>query len=237
MSGFNALFSANAQWANDVDDAQPGFFQQSAKGQTPHTLWIGCADSRVPESVLLGARPGDIFVHRNIAKFVLFKFSFDSDSDLSESSQFPLNDVNSEAVLEYAVNHLHVRNVVVVGHTECGGAAACLNAAQRPTFPEDGQLLTIPSLPYTAPLNQWLEPLTKLVGTLGLTTTPKDEALPVVVEENVKLQVENLCKTATIQDAWASSEEKKRNVRVHGWVYNLSNGLLKDLEITRGPAA
>ncbi|KAG6854743.1 hypothetical protein C0991_002457 [Blastosporella zonata] len=211
-----SLLSANSQWAKDVEAAEPNFFQQSAKGQTPHqTLWIGCADSRVPESVITGARPGDIFVHRNIA------------------NQFPIDDVNSAAVLAYAVNHLGVQH----GHTECGGAAACLNAAQRPTFPEEGPLLTIPSLPYEDPLNRWLEPLTTLTGSLHLSTTPKEEALPVVIEENVKLQVENLSKTTTLTNAWASSDAKKRNVYVHGWVYNLSTGLLKDLEITKGPSS
>ncbi|KAG6860952.1 hypothetical protein C0995_005616 [Termitomyces sp. Mi166 len=211
----NDLFTANTQWAKDVEAAEPGFFRQSAQGQAPHTLWIGCADSRVPESVILGARPGDVFVHRNIA------------------NQFPLNDVNSEAVLEFAVNQLGVQHVVVVGHTECGGAAACLAAAQRKTFPEDGPLLTIPTLPYEAPLNQWLEALTRLAGTLGLSTTPKEEALLAVVEENVKLQVENLSKTTTLVNAWASNDNR-RNVRVHGWVYSLNTGLLKDLQVTKG---
>ncbi|KAG6900415.1 hypothetical protein C0993_011108 [Termitomyces sp. T159_Od127] len=123
--------------------------------------------------------------------------------------------------------------VVVVGHTECGGATACLTAAQRKTFPEDGPLLTIPTLSYDAPLNQWLEPLTRLVGMLGLSTTPKEEALPVVVEENVKQQVENLSRTATLLNAWASNDSR-RNVRVHGWVYSLDTGLLKDLQVTKG---
>ncbi|KAG6833681.1 hypothetical protein H0H87_002877 [Tephrocybe sp. NHM501043] len=212
-----SLLSANAQWAQDVEADEPGFFQQSAKGQAPHTLWIGCADSRVPESVITGARPGEIFVHRNIA------------------NQFPVGDLSSEAVLAYAVDYLGVQHVVVVGHSECGGAAACLNAVQRPTFPEDGPVLTIPSLPYESSLNQWLEPLTTLTGSLQLSTTPKEEALPVIVEENVRLQVENLSKTATLVNAWSSSDEKKRNVYVHGWVYNLGTGLLRDLKVTRGP--
>ncbi|KAG6907423.1 hypothetical protein DXG01_008995 [Tephrocybe rancida] len=213
------LLSANSQWAEDVEADEPGFFQQSAKGQAPHhvandqqTLWIGCADSRVPESVITGARPGEIFVHRNIA------------------NQFPLDDVSSESVLAYAVDHLGVQHVVVVGHTECGGAAACLNAAQRPTFPEDGPVLTIPSLPYENSLNRWLEPLTTLAGSLHLSTTPKEEALPVVVVENVKMQVENLSKTPTLVNAWSSDDLKKRNVWLHGWIYNLGTGLLEDLK-------
>jgi len=210
------LLSANAQWAEDVERVEPGFFEQSAKGQAPHTLWIGCADSRVPDAVLTGARPGDIFVHRNIA------------------NQFHPEDDSALAVLKYAVDFLGVQHVIVVGHSECGGAAACLNAAQRPTFTKDGPAVTVPSLSPEDPLNRWLEPLTRLAGSLHLSTTPKTEALPIVVEENVKRQVENLCKSATLVNSWASSDAKKRSVFVHGWVYELRTGRLRDLKVTRG---
>ncbi|GLB34842.1 putative inositol polyphosphate phosphatase, catalytic domain homologues [Lyophyllum shimeji] len=206
------LLSANTQWAADVKEAEPGFFEQSAEGQAPHTLWIGCADSRVPETVITGARPGDIFVHRNIA------------------NQFPLDDTSALAVLKYAVDFLGVQHVVIVGHSECGGAAACFAATQSPSFTEDGPVVTIPSLSPDDALNQWLEPLTRLAGSLHLSTTPKAEALPIVVEENVRRQVENLCKTATLQNAWASTDAKKRNVWVHGWVYDLASGRLRDLK-------
>ncbi|KAF5380821.1 hypothetical protein D9615_004085 [Tricholomella constricta] len=214
-----SLLSANSQWAEDVERVEPGFFEESAKGQAPHTLWIGCADSRVPDNVITGARPGDIFVHRNIA------------------NQFSLNDDSALAVLKYAVDFLGVQHVVVVGHSECGGAAACLNAAQNALFTEDGPVVTVPSLSPEDPLNRWLEPLTRLAGSLHLSTTPKIEALPIVVEENVRRQVENLCKSATLVNAWASGDEKKKSVWVHGWVYNLGTGRLRDLKVTRGPTA
>lgn len=125
--------------------------------------------------------------------------------------------------------------VVIVGHSECGGAAACLGAVQNPKFTEDEPIKTLGSLPSDAPLNSWLAPLTKLAASLQLSTTPKTEALPIVVEENVKLQVENLCKAPTLTNAWASDNPEKRNVWVHGWVYDLATGKLKDLEVTRGP--
>ncbi|KAF9469210.1 carbonic anhydrase [Collybia nuda] len=213
------LLAANAQWAEDVERVEPGFFERSAQGQAPHTLWIGCADSRVPDAVITGARPGEIFVHRNIA------------------NQIHLDDNSALSVLTYAVDYLGVEHVVIVGHSECGGAAACLGAAQNPTYSEDGPITTLSSLPSAAPLNQWLAPLTKLAASLQLSTTPRHEALPIVVEENVKQQVENLCKTQTIINAWAPDNPNKKNVWVHGWVYDLASGKLKDLEVSRGPAA
>ncbi|KAF5357925.1 hypothetical protein D9756_001434 [Leucocoprinus leucothites] len=217
QSAVEQLLSSNAQWAKVVAQAEPGFFPESAKGQTPHTLWIGCADSRVPESVITGSRPGDIFVHRNIA------------------NQFHPDDDSALAVLEYAVNFLGVKHVVIVGHSECGGAAACLAAAQSEGFNPDGPVITIPNLPKEAPLNRWLEPLSKLVSSLGVTTAPPKEALPLVVTENVKLQVENLCKSQVIVNAWTKGTPKGQDVYVHGWVHDLATGCLKDLGITRGP--
>jgi len=211
------LLSANAQWASDVDRAEAGFFAQTAKGQTPSILWIGCADSRVPESVITGSRPGEIFVHRNIA------------------NQFHLDDDSALAVLTYAVEHLGVEHVVVVGHTECGGAAACFNASCSPAFSPGKAFATDPSLAPDAPLNRWLAPLTTLAAELQLSSTPKDEAVPVIVEENVRMQVENLCQAPTIVNAWANKSAKGKDVWVHGWVYDLASGRLKDLGVTQGP--
>ncbi|KAF8637395.1 hypothetical protein AX17_002890 [Amanita inopinata Kibby_2008] len=208
------LFSANAQWAQDVGKVEPDFFQSSAKTQTPHTLWIGCSDSRVPESVITNSRPGDIFVHRNIA------------------NQLHLDDKNLLSVLAYAVDHVGVEHVVIVGHTECGGAAASLAAAQSPGYNENGPSQTLSDLPATAPLNHWLASLTELAASLNITTLPKSEALSIVVEENVKRQVEKLCQTETIRGAWS---REGRNVWVHGWVYELAAGTLKDLNVSKGP--
>ncbi|KAF9454631.1 DNase I-like protein [Macrolepiota fuliginosa MF-IS2] len=177
------LLSSNAQWAEDVKLAEPDFFIESAKGQSPHTLWIGCSDSRVPDSSVTGTRPGEIFVHRNIA------------------NQLHSTDVNFLAVLD-----------------ECGGAAACLDAVQREDFTPDEPIATIPNLPIDAPLNRWLEPLTRHVSTLGVSTTPRGEALPLVVEENIKNQVKSLCKTQTIVDAWTKGTLKGQDVWVHGWI-------------------
>ncbi|KAF9265614.1 carbonic anhydrase [Marasmius fiardii PR-910] len=207
------LFATNSQWASDVEQHEPGFFAETAKGQSPKVLWIGCADSRVPETTLTGSRPGDIFVHRNIA------------------NQFHPNDDNVLAVLAYAVDFLGVEHVVIVGHTECGGAAACFNASGSGV---PGQ--TIPSLPTDAPLNKWLTPLTILAASLQLSSAPAAEVLPILVEENVKMQVENLAKSSVIVNAWKNKSGRGKDVWIHGWVYDLAHGKLKDLGVTRGPS-
>ncbi|KAH8826999.1 carbonic anhydrase [Flagelloscypha sp. PMI_526] len=218
MSGHIALarlLSSNSQWASDVESAEPGFFKESAKGQTPKILWFGCADSRVPESVVTGARPGDIFVHRNIA------------------NQFHPHDDSAASVLTYAVNHVGVEHVIVVGHTECGGAAACMAAAKNIGT---GPVVTDPSLPADASLNKFLVPMTTLAASLNLGSLPPSEASIKLVEENVKVQVANICKSPIIQAAWKNGKSPKgKDVYVHGWVYDLGKGKLKDLGVSQGP--
>jgi len=206
-SALSRLLSANAQWALDVEESHPGFFKQLAQGQSPKVLWIGCADSRVPESVVSGCKPGELFVHRNIA------------------NQFHLHDDSAQSVLSYAVSVLGVEHIVVVGHTQCGGAAACLQFAQSPPTPTPD-----------TPLNRWLTPLTSLAASVqSRLPTPSDsEALAILVEENVKAQVKNVCKAAPVTAAWAA-HEKARSLWVHGWVFEIENGKLRDLEVSKGP--
>ncbi|KZT18507.1 carbonic anhydrase [Neolentinus lepideus HHB14362 ss-1] len=196
------LLSANAQWADDVARAEPGFFDAGAKGQAPKVLWIGCADSRVPESVVTACRPGEIFVHRNIA------------------NQFHLDDVNAQAVLCYAVVHLGVEHVVITGHTKCGGAAACLAAQDN---------LAVPAHGLAAPLNKWLAPLVQIASSMKVPAGADPSVI--LTEESVRQQVANVCATETIRDEWA----KGRAVYVHGWVYELEHGTLRDLGVSRGP--
>jgi len=194
------LQAANDEWRNAVLQVSPDFFERSAKGQTPKVLWFGCADSRVPESVVLAAKPGDLFVHRNIA------------------NQFHPNDDSALSVLTYAVEHLGVQHVVVAGHTQCGGCVGAWNASGKPP-PADPDV----------PLIRWLTPLVKLADSLGLASKPQAEAVDILVRESVKRQVENVVHTNIIQSAWAD----KKDVRVHGLVYELETGKLKDLGITR----
>jgi len=192
--------AANDEWRNAVVQVAPDFFESGAKGQAPKILWIGCADSRVPESVVLAAKPGDLFVHRNIA------------------NQFHPNDDSALSVLTYAVEFLGVEHVIVAGHTQCGGCVgAWSNCANPPANVQDG------------PLVRWLTPLIKLADSLNLGSKPQAEAVDILVRESVKKQVENVVQTDIIQHAWA----KKKDVHVHGWVYELETGKLKDLAITR----
>ena len=158
-------------------------------------------------------------------------------------------------MLAYAVEHLGVENgtffhfyspktscqlfariysVVIVGHAKCGGADACLRAAQAPDFNPSVPGATIADEPVDSPLNQWLWPLTLLAHSLGLPGID-DESLATLVKENVKVQVENLAKTETITKAWGVGTHKKQKVFIHGWVYDLGTGRLRDLEISRGP--
>ncbi|KAJ3511056.1 hypothetical protein NLJ89_g4316 [Agrocybe chaxingu] len=223
-SPLRKMLSSNEAWAEERRKSNPTCFERMAAGQSPHTLWIGCADSRVPESIITNSQPGEIFVHRNIA------------------NQVHLHDDNTLSVIEYAVNHLGVRHIVVVGHSNCGGAAASLAAATSPEVSccaQNGSncLQTIPTLPPDNPINKWLQQLTKLAFSLGISTAPKDEALSLLIEENVKGQVENLSKLEVIRDAWQNAEAQGKELWIHGWVYEIETGLLSDLNISRGPSA
>ncbi|KAK0197020.1 carbonic anhydrase [Armillaria mellea] len=227
------LFASNAQWAADVDQAEPEFFTELAQGQSPpvcfqppppnmlityyflQILWIGCADSRVPESVITGSRPGTIFVLRNIA------------------NQFHLDDDSALSALTYAVDHLGVEHVVVVGHSECGGASACFNAA--PSYTSGEPCATVAGHSPEDAINKWLYPVTALAASLHLSSAPKEEALPILIEENVKVQVDNLSQTPAITNAWKNKNGKGKDVYIHGWVFDLASGRLKDLRVSRGP--
>lgn len=177
------LVENNEKWAAGIVHNDPGFFIRSAAGQHPQVLWIGCSDSRVPESVITRFMPGDIFVHRNIA------------------NQVHLKDDNVISVVDYAVAHVKVKHVVVVGHSECGGAKHCLEAAKKPREePRDA-------------LHRWLEPLTDLARSLP----SEEQKLPILVKRNVQQQVRTLQNMDVVKNA---------GVKVHGWVYNLSTGRL-----------
>jgi carbonic anhydrase len=203
------LLENNEKWAAAVKKADPDFFKRSAKGQFPKILWIGCSDSRVPESVISACRPGDIFVHRNIA------------------NQVHPNDTSVLSVIEYAVNYVKVEHVILSGHTECGGVNACLGAALA------GSKVAVGTSPTDAPINQWLAPLHQLALTLKPTDNSALQALA-VVEANVQRQVDNICETEIIQKSWAqASQNGGRAVQVHGWVHEIGSGELRDLGLTR----
>ena len=188
------LLQGNQKFVESKTKEDPDFFARSARGQKPKYLWIGCSDSRVPVSLVTGTQPGEVFVHRNIANIV-------ANTDLSMLS-----------VVNYAVEHLGVEHVLVVGHYGCGGVAAAIS----------NQNLGL--------LDNWLRNI-KDVYRLHkgeLDGLDQDARLRRLVELNVQEQVYNLCKTPFIQDAWS----KGRNLQVHGWVYDLHSGRLKDLGVS-----
>ena len=191
MKTYEKLLLENKAWAGEKVQDDPEYFKRLAKLQTPEFLWIGCSDSRVPANEITGTDPGEIFVHRNVANMVVN------------------TDVNLLAVLDYAVNHLKVKHVIVCGHYGCGGIkAATTNTDFKPV------------------LNMWLRNI-KDVYRLHRAELDaiKDEEKRVdtLTELNVREQVSNLAKTSIIQRAWKNENRPD----LHGWVYGLKDGLIK----------
>jgi carbonic anhydrase len=186
------IFERNRIWAEQRVKADPDYFKRLSSLQNPDYLWIGCADSRVPANVITDLEPGEVFVHRNVANLV------------------DAADMNCMSVLQYAIEHLNVRHIVVVGHYGCGGVRAALNP------PENGLV------------DYWLEPVRRLARQherelAALDGPPARENR--LCELNVCEQVRNVSSCPIIQRAWARGE----TIHVHGWIYGLDNGLLRDL--------
>ena len=188
------LFAKNAAWADGMEHRNPGFFTSLLTQQTPQYLWIGCADSRVPANELVGLLPGDVFVHRNVANVVAH------------------SDLNALSVIQYAVDALKVKHVIVVGHSKCGGVTAALNNTRVGVV--DNWLRHVQDV-----RNAHLE---------FLQAVPEAQRVDALVELNVLEQARNVCLSTVVEDAWA----KGQTVIVHGWVYGLHNGLLQDVSFT-----
>jgi carbonic anhydrase len=191
MKPYEVLLNENKQWAAKKVSDDPEYFDRLAHLQTPEFLWIGCSDSRVPANEITGTEPGEIFVHRNVANLVIN------------------TDVNVLSVLDYAVNHLKVKHVIVCGHYGCGGIKAALtNHDFRPV------------------LNMWLRNIKDVYrihrAELDLLTDETEKANR-LTELNVQEQVFSLAKTSTIQRAWKHDQRPD----LHGWVYGLENGIIK----------
>jgi carbonic anhydrase len=189
------LLAKNRAWAEGVEHTRPGFFTGLLQQQAPQYLWIGCADSRVPANEILGLLPGDVFVHRNVANVVVH------------------SDLNALSVMQYAIDQLHVRHIMVVGHYGCGGVTAALQGLRIGIA--DNWLRHVQDV--RKKHRTWLDAL-----------APGEAQLQALCELNVLEQALNVCETTVVQDAWARGQ----SVVVHGWVYGLHNGLLEDLEIT-----
>jgi carbonic anhydrase len=190
----NELFEHNRQWAQAKTDREPGFFTRLAQQQSPRYMWIGCADSRVPANEIIGLDPGEVFVHRNVANVVVH------------------SDLNALSTIQFAVEHLKVKHIVVVGHYGCAGVRAALKGLR------------------IGLADNWLRHIqdVRLRHRKRLEHLSPEEQEDTLCEMNVIEQVGNVALSTVLQDAW----ERGQDVAVHGWVYGLRDGLLKNLDVT-----
>lgn len=189
------LIENNKNWADHKYKADPEYFKKLSLGQQPNFLYIGCSDSRMPLDTFTQTEPGELFVHRNIA------------------NQVSITDINFLSVLDYAVNVLKVKHIIVCGHYNCGGVTAAYKGLA------------------TGLVGNWISPVRDLAKANEKELLEiEDEAMRInrLTELNVMQQVKNLCKTHVIQQAVADGH---KNFQIHGWVLDLSTGLIKELEV------
>ena len=191
MKPYEVLLHDNKHWAARKKAEDPAFFERLLHVQSPEFLWIGCSDSRVPPDQITQTEPGEIFIHRNVANLVVS------------------TDVNLMSVVDYAVNHLKIKHVVVCGHYGCGGIKAAMSNTD-----------------FNQVLNMWLRNIKDIyrIHRKELEAiTDEESRVNRMVEINVKEQIFNLAKTAMIQRAWSNDQRPD----LHGWVYDLHDGLIK----------
>ncbi|MDI1249870.1 MAG: carbonate dehydratase [Lacunisphaera sp.] len=195
MQRLKQLFEQNQAWAEAIKRRDPGFFQKLSRQQNPEYLWIGCSDSRVPANEIVGLLPGEVFVHRNIANVVVH------------------TDLNCLSVIQFAVDVLKVKHIMVVGHYGCGGIGKVIRCER------------------VGLADNWLRHVQdvreKHEGCLHRLTDDTARSAK-LCELNVVEQVANVCATTIVRDAWAAGQE----LTVHGWIYGLRDGLLRDLKVT-----
>ncbi|BDB53987.1 MAG: Carbonic anhydrase 2 [Bacteroidota bacterium] len=191
---YKKILDNNKRWVEESLELDPNYFEDLAKGQTPPLLWIGCSDSRVPANEIIGAKPGEVFVHRNIANMVIH------------------SDMNMLSVLDYAVNVLKVKHVLVCGHYGCGGVKAAMSNDSIGII--DNWIRHIKDV-YRLH-NHYLDSI-----------LDETERFNKFVELNVKEQVFDLAKTSIVQSAW----KKGQDLTLHGWVYGLNSGFVTDLDV------
>ena len=191
------LKSNNRAWAERMVSADADFFRRLERQQAPEYLWIGCSDSRVPANEIVGLDPGELFVHRNVANLA------------------PPQDANYLSVLQFAVDVLKVKHVMIVGHYGCGGVSAAVDGKRRGL------------------VDHWLHPIREIAqecrDELG-TIEDAQARMNRLCELNVIRQVRNVASDVFVQDAWARGQQ----LCVHGWVYSLANGVVRDLDVTVG---
>ncbi len=187
------LFTRNRAWSAERKAKRADYFERLSKLQAPEYLWIGCSDSRVPANVIAGLEPGEVFVHRNVANLI-----------------HPA-DLNMLSVVEYAVNQLGVKHIIICGHYGCGGIRAAVS----------GERFGL--------IDHWLQPVRDVADNrFECRECWSEEDLDRLCEASIAAQVERLARTPTIQEAWKAGKD----VSIHGWVYGLQDGLLSNLDCT-----
>ncbi len=191
---YKKILDNNKKWVESSLEKDPNYFEDLSKGQTPPLLWIGCSDSRVPANEIIGAKPGEVFVHRNIANMVIH------------------SDMNMLSVLDYAVNVLKVKHVIVCGHYGCGGVQAAMS----------NDSIGI--------IDNWIRHIKDIYRLHQIqldAIANENNRFNTFVEVNVKEQVFDLAKTSIVQSAWKNGQE----LTLHGWVYGLNSGFVTDLDV------
>ncbi len=192
MTSLKHLIEANRHWANSIKEKNPDFFSHLSEQQDPEYLWIGCSDSRVPANQIIDLPPGEVFVHRNIANVVVH------------------TDLNCLSVIQYAVEILKVKHIILCGHYGCGGIRAALENHEHGL------------------IDNWLRHIKDVMRfhTSKFEGLKHQEKLDLLCELNVREQVSNICATTIVQNVW----EQGKDLSIHGWIYSIDNGILKDLD-------
>jgi carbonic anhydrase len=197
------LLERNRAWSDQIKKDDPEFFSQLADQQHPEYFWIGCSDSRVPANQITGLKPGEVFVHRNVANIV------------------PHADLNCLSVLQYAVDVLKVKHIIVCGHYGCGGVQAALSNHKFGLI--DNWLRNLKDI--------YRQHRTKIDSIVDADkTVEQNKRVNRLCELNVIEQVNNVCHTTIVQDAW----DRGQPLTVHGWIYSIRNGLIKDMKVSTG---
>lgn len=188
------FFDGNREWASKIKESDPDFFTKLSNQQTPEYLWIGCSDSRIPANSIVGKLPGELFVHRNIANLVVH------------------TDLNCLSVIQYSVEVLKVKHIIVCGHYGCGGIKAAMDNQEHGL------------------IDNWLRNVKDIYRyhQTEIDSCPSEEdKFKRLCELNVVEQVSNICHTSIVQNAWKSDH----GLAIHGWIYSIETGLLKDLSV------
>ena len=190
------LFDRNLEWANEIKETDSEHFTRLSQLKSPKYLWIGCSDSRIVPNQIINTQPGELFVHRNIANVVLEA------------------DINCLSVIQYAVEVLNVKHIILCGHYDCGGVKAVLENNDYGI------------------LEKWLSQIKDVFrfNSKKFQGLNHENKIDLLCEMNVKEQVKNICETAIVRKAW----EEGKELTVHGWIYSIKNGLLKDLDTFDG---